>query len=94
MMYSKICECCGKRFLTKSNLKKYCSKSCARKMIRIRRDENGQLCWKCKNACGGCSWSKQLEPVDGWTAEPTIIKDSMGDFLSYEIKKCPEFIRG
>lgn len=22
-----------------------------------------QLCWSCKNACGGCEWSAYLEPV-------------------------------
>ena len=94
MIYSKICECCGDKFLSKSIFKKYCSKSCARKMTQIRHNELGQLCWRCKNACGGCNWSKHFKPIIGWTAEPTIIKDSMGDFSSYKIHKCPEFIRG
>lgn len=31
------------------------------------------LCWSCKNACGGCSWSKSLKPVEGWVAEETRI---------------------
>ena len=92
MIYAIICGCCGKRFLSKSNVKKYCSKDCAREAAKIRRRENGQLCWRCKNACGGCSWSQCLKPVDGWTAIPTIIHDDGGDFSSYDIKKCPEFI--
>lgn len=92
-MYVKICECCGKRFLSKTISKKCCSKVCAKKLTQIRREENGQLCWKCKNACGGCDWSKYFKPVKGWTAQPTIVKDSMGDFLSYKITKCPEFIK-
>ena len=61
-------------------------------MAKQRREENEQLCWKCKKACGGCSWSDNLTPVDGWDATPTIVKDSMGDFESFKIKKCPEFI--
>ena len=93
MKYVKICEYCGGRFLTKTILRKYCSKSCAKKMTQFRRDELGQLCWLCKNACGGCNWSKYFKPVDGWIAEPTIVKDSGGDFSSYKIHKCPEFIR-
>ena len=94
MMYSKLCECCGKKFLTKSDLKKYCSKNCAKEMRRRRQEESDQLCWLCKNACGKCDWSKYLKPINGWTAELTIIKDSMGDFSSYKIHKCPKFIKG
>lgn len=93
MMRVMVCECCGNRFFSKSNLKKYCSKACAREMAQRRRDENCQLCWNCKNACGGCSWSRHFIPVDGWTAEVTIVKDSLGDIQSYRIKKCPEFIK-
>ena len=28
-----------------------------------------QLCWDCKNACGGCEWSESLEPVPVWKAK-------------------------
>ena len=93
-MYIKFCEFCGKQFTSKSDIKKYCTYRCARDMARKRQEENEQLCWRCKNACGGCSWSKELLPVKGWKAESTIIKDSMGDFESYKIKRCPEFVRG
>ena len=34
--------------------------------------EKEQICWTCKNACGGCSWSRNLTPVEGWKAEKTI----------------------
>ena len=35
-----------------------------------------QLCWSCKKACGGCGcpWADKLKPVEGWTAEPAIIR--------------------
>ena len=93
-MNVKICENCGKRFFSKSKLKKYCSKSCASEMTKRRLEEDKQLCIHCKKACGGCNWSDYLKPVTGWIAEATIVKDSSGDFSSYKITKCPEFIRG
>ena len=43
----------------------------------------GSICWKCKNAYGGCSWSENFIEIDGWEAEKTEI--------SYNIKSCPEF---
>ena len=46
-----------------------------------------QLCWRCGNACGGCSWSREFEPVPGWIAIPTF-KDRSD---TYCIIKCPDF---
>ncbi len=93
-MNVKNCEFCGKIFFTKSNQKKYCCKTCAREAAKRRQMENEQLCCSCENAYCRCSWTRYLIPVDGWTAERTIVKDSGGDFSSYKIKKCPKFIRG
>lgn len=43
------------------------------------------LCVYCKNACnGGCSWSENLTPVNGWTAE----KNEHG----YMVLMCPKFV--
>jgi hypothetical protein len=63
-------------------------------MAKKRQEENGQLCYICQKACGGCSWSKRFVPVPGWDAKPTIIKDKEGYISSYKINKCPEFVRG
>ena len=93
-MYVKFCEHCGKKFPTKSSRRKYCSKKCSMEASQKTKKPKGQICWVCKNACGGCSWSKEFKPVTGWLAKTTIIKDSEGDIFSYKIKKCPEFIRG
>ena len=93
-MYVKSCKCCGKKFVTKSSLKKYCSKDCIRIVAKRREEKRWQLCCTCKNACGGCLWSRYFIPIPGWDAEPTIVKDSEGDFASYKIHKCPEYIRG
>lgn len=47
-----------------------------------------QLCWSCKNATGGCSWSKSFIPVDGWEATPTLLDDRVE---SFKINACPEY---
>ena len=48
------------------------------------------LCWDCKFATGGCSWSDRLEPVEGWVAEQT---KKNTPFQSYIVKDCPLFRR-
>ena len=57
--------------------------------------EKDTLCWSCKNACGKCSWSKYFEPVEGWQAEPTKIKQLYNGFVhsieSFCIIKCPKY---
>lgn len=95
-MYLKFCDVCGEKFYAKSDKRNQCSKDCKRIAIEKKREELGQLCWQCKNACGGCSWSRKVNPmpVAGWDAEPTIVKDCDGDFPSYKIKKCPLFVKG
>jgi len=51
------------------------------------------LCWKCKNACGDCSWSDHWEhsPVPGWNAAPTVMKNDGRVDVSYIVIECPEF---
>lgn len=49
-----------------------------------------QLCFSCKNACGGCSWSKTFTPVDGWEAKECKIPRT--NIKTYKIKKCPEYV--
>ena len=62
--------------------------------------KHSQLCWLCEKACGGCSWSKDFTPIEGWKAIPTKISSytmlSNGRrkkyyMDSYEIHECPEF---
>ena len=54
-----------------------------------------QLCCTCNKACGGCSWSKRFEPVAGWDAVPTVIRQSRcPDVHSFSIMKCPEYEMG
>lgn len=57
----------------------------------VRGEQPEQLCWHCKNATGGCSWSKSFTPVAGWDAEFIERAFSME---TYQIKDCPLFEEG
>lgn len=51
------------------------------------------LCWDCHNSTGGCSWSSEFKPVDGWEAIPTVIKNGKYPENSFIVISCPCFIR-
>lgn len=52
------------------------------------------LCWDCSRALGGCSWSREYVPVEGWVAEPTTIRNNATGYTnSYHIIACPLFKR-
>lgn len=52
-----------------------------------------QLCEECRNACGGCRWSDELLPVDGWSAEPSkIYIDKHKPVDSFHVIECPMYI--
>ena len=55
-----------------------------------------QLCWSCKKACGGkdCPWAGKLKPVEGWTAEPAIIRGNGTAIETYSITDCPLYEKG
>jgi len=56
------------------------------------------LCWDCENCTGGCAWSRNFEPVEGWTvretAEPTWIGKVQKMIPCITVVDCPEFVRG
>lgn len=56
------------------------------------------LCWDCKKALGGCSWSRRFEPVPGWKAVVSetagYLNEAMRQIPSYCVLNCPEFIEG
>ena len=51
-----------------------------------KKSETGNICFECKNACGGCPWTRWDEqnkrvafaPVPGWTAEKVPFKGKHG----------------
>lgn len=53
--------------------------------------DTNTCCAQCKNAVGGCSWSKSFEPIPGWLTEPTKNRDR-DDGL--KILWCPQFAEG
>lgn len=50
--------------------------------------EKDQLCFSCAKACGKCSWSYNLVPVDGWTARFSILPNNIETF---KVIKCPQY---
>lgn len=99
-MVVKICANCGKHFRT-TNATKFCSTLCRVKYQssvrpKRRKDAYETICWTCQNATGGCSWSRNLTPVDGWKAEIKKIKNTnkLGTTYadSYKVISCPEYI--
>lgn len=58
------------------------------------------LCWSCQHAVPnydgtrGCSWSREGKPVEGWDADPTVIRGYRytDDARSYHVKACPQFL--
>ena len=72
-----------------------CGHACPKNKMYSKRSDT--LCWECKNACGGCSWSHNLEPVEGWTVVETGPAEWMTSVQkmvpSVTVKECPEFIR-
>lgn len=91
-MFTNVCKICGENFLTRKATKQFCSQRC-RVISKRKGSDPGQICWECKNAKCGCSWTKNLIPVRGWDAEATINPDKEGAFRTYKINKCPEFIK-
>lgn len=56
------------------------------------RNSNQTICWGCDNACGGCSWSREFKPVEGWTATRRDLLMTNGTKESYIVHECPEFV--
>lgn len=50
-----------------------------------------QLCVSCARACGFCSWSQKLEPVEGWEAR--AVRVAFDGSKNWLIEKCPLYIR-
>lgn len=48
-------------------------------------------CWTCQNCFGGCSWSRDFIPVDGWKAEKTFIPSNEQYAESYKVIECPKY---
>ena len=71
-------------------------------MARQPRNRGGtNICFDCKKACGGCSWSRidpatkkpAFKPVEGWKAikVPYFIGAGSGIDSTYYVSECPLF---
>lgn len=51
------------------------------------------LCWRCARAgTEGCSWDKNLTPVEGWTAQQRRFREQTGVYTqTYLVERCPLF---
>lgn len=67
----------------------------AKKAVYTPREEEPKdtLCWDCANCYGGCSWSREFKPVKGWTAIKTKIPTNGRIINSFNVRKCPEFVK-
>lgn len=61
------------------------------KSMQDKTNKPHSLCELCRNACGKCSWSADLIPVDGWTAEETVLSELYNPLRSYHVSACPLF---
>lgn len=58
------------------------------------KNDKGSLCWNCKNALGGCSWSKSYVPIKGWKAIRSDVKTALHTYVeSYFVLECPEYVK-
>lgn len=67
-----------------------------RKKQKESNDYPHQLCWSCTRTHegpGGCSWfTPARRPVEGWDADPCVVKESHGIRVrTYAIKHCPKY---
>lgn len=96
---NRVCKLCGK--VLGKYKKYYCNENCRyksaeenRQKMMSTRKRKESLCWSCDNACGSCSWSKALIPVEGWKATPVRIKANIEAnkyITGYIVEFCPEF---
>ena len=99
-MHVRVCKQCGKKYMARSEKSMYCCKVCRLEASLTRKKEvkptrkNEQLCWTCARTDCSCLWMRYNIPIEGWVAKPTIVKDSEGEFSSFRIRKCPEYIVG
>ena len=49
-------------------------------------NKSNTICWDCEKCGGGCSWSHDLIPVNGWEVDEDYILED-----SYIVKECPLF---
>lgn len=83
-----------------ARVRRYKERIRANKPERGNRGHEDTLCWKCARAVPvrgiACSWAASFTPVEGWTAEPTLLyagnKGWKYKTPSFCVKQCPLFL--
>ena len=94
LMRTRRCTECDCEFRTyeinEESLRDYLAE--CRKKQKDKEYTANSLCWECARATGFCPWSRYFEPVQGWEARRTIIRQSQDvEVESYDVFKCPLF---
>ena len=62
--------------------------------MRVPDKWTGSLCWCCRNAYDGCTWSRSGVPVEGWEALPSEQPPQTkggAPLRSFLVLRCPAF---
>lgn len=92
------CDCGRETVVYGTSLRRGITRSCGSKGCRAYRRKDDRyrptLCWACKKAVCGCSWSRSFTPVEGWDAVPTTVYvQNKPPAPSYRVLACPLFER-
>lgn len=60
-------------------------------MKSIKFNRSDSICWDCEKCGGGCSWSHDLTPVEGWKTKEDYTLFHGQREESYIVKECPLF---
>lgn len=85
----RIANACGYEVVVRKGDKEFVIDAEQRERRRHTKAKE-QLCWSCSKACGSCSWSHNLTPVEGWKAKVRYIDD---ETMTYFIEECPLYER-
>jgi hypothetical protein len=93
----RVCQSCSHEYATYEFYEADVKDILAERELTSKYNANS-LCWSCKRATGTCSWSRNFEPVPGWEAEKTEVKNTYGKerfemIASYDVKACPLYIK-
>lgn len=93
---SWLCRCsCGREVTVRrskllNKLRSTCGDCSGRKTTQRK---TNSICGGCWRPCGGCSWSRDSKPVDGWTAVPATITSNTLHPDTFIVLECPQFVR-
>ena len=58
------------------------------------KNQKDSLCWECRKAVGGCSWSREGRKVKRARVEKKTVKYGNRLLCLSIVARCPEFVKG